>query len=189
MSTALIVRVAAVCSVLGLFACQSVPVLNVNRLAPAAFQMNTASNGQTAKQAFIQAETLAVAWSRDAALTHVLGQKIGATGRSLASGAWTFSFVDYQQPERGFQVRLASGQVPKTQSMVASRLPHATPLEDRAWEFDSDRLVKQSRSFFPGLLWPVAQVELTAVDRRLVWSLGQERWIDAMNGQLFTLRR
>jgi len=184
----LIARAAAVCSLFGLFACQQAPVLNLAN-APV-YQRFADSSGVTAKQAFTEAETHALKWSPDAALTHVMGQRIGATGNPLkAGGSWTFSFVDYHQPERGFQVRLATGQAPQTQAIAASRLPQATPLEDRAWEYDSDRLVKQSRTFFPGVSWPVTQLELTAVDRRLVWSLGQERWIDAMNGQLFTLRR
>lgn len=189
MSISLIARAAAVCSLLGLFACQSAPLLIANQTAPAALQSYAASNGLTAKQAFVQAETQALAWSRDAALTHVLGHKIGATGRALQAGSWTFSFVDYQQPERGFQVVLISGKAPQSQALAAARLPQATPLEDRAWEYDSDRLVKQSRTLFPNLLWPMAQLELTAVERRLVWSLGQQRWIDAMNGQVFELRR
>lgn len=190
MSYSLIARAAAVCSLLGLFACQSAPVMVAPVASgPAAVQRFAASQGLTAKQAFTEAEKQALAWSRDAALTHVLGQKIGATGRALQAGSWTFSFVDYQQPERGFQVYLASGKAPQVQALAAARLPQATPLEDRAWEFDSDRLVKQSRSFFPNLVWPVAQVELTAVDRRLLWSLGQQRWVDAMSGKLFELNR
>lgn len=140
----------------------------------------------TAKDAFTQAEFQAQKWSQDAALSHVLGQHITSQGLPHARyGSWTFSFINYVQPEQGFQVILRAGKPPQTRLVAAQNLPFSEPLEDRAWEIDSNSLIPELRKLIPGLTLPLTEIELTAVDHRLVWSLGPKYRLDAMTGLPF----
>lgn len=141
----------------------------------------------SAKYALDKAERYALAWSSEAALTHVFGQYITQQGLpDRRRGSWTFSFVDYDAPEKGFQVHMQAGKPDVYQAMPASRLPLKEPLEIRAWNYDSHQLVPIIRQLFPDMSTPLPDIQLVEVDRRLVWSLGDKQWVDAMNGRIFT---
>lgn len=143
----------------------------------------------TAKDAFTQAELIAQQWSQDAALTHVLGQHITSQGLPHAAyGSWTFSFINYAQPAQGFQIVFKAGQAAQSRAVSADQLLFSQPLEDRAWEIDSDLLIPRLRELIPTLTLPLKSVELTAINRRLVWSLGQKYQLDAMTGQPFSIQ-
>lgn len=141
----------------------------------------------SAKYALEKAERYALAWSSNAALTHVFGQYITQQGLpDRRRGSWTFSFIDYDAPEKGFQVHMQAGKPDVYQAMPASRLPLKEPLEIRAWNYDSHQLVPIIRQLFPDISTPLPDIQLIEVDRRLVWSLGDQQWVDAMNGRIFT---
>lgn len=142
----------------------------------------------SAKYALERAEKYALAWSSEATLTHVFGQYITQQGLpDRRRGSWTFSFINYDAPDEGFQVHMQAGRADVSQAMPASRLPRQEPLEIRAWNFDSHQLVPIIQGLFPGIQTPLPDIQLIEVDRRLVWSLGAEKWVDAMNGRRFTL--
>lgn len=179
--------------VMGLSACQARPlaqVMTVPRQAPVqrlVAQSQSSSGAVTAKQAFTEAEQVARKWSADAALTHLEGRAITSQGLPHQRyGEWRFAFIDYQNPQKALLVILSSGKPVRTQTLSAQQLPQSEPLEDRAWGYDSDRLISKIREHFPTVTLPLSRIELTQLDRRLVWALGPGQSIDAMSGQPFT---
>ncbi len=170
--------------------CRSaMPTPSVQQMPTRAVRAQTqlAAQPLSAKYALERAERYALAWSPEATLTHVFGQHITAQGLPHKTrGSWTFSFVDYDAPHKGFQVHMQSGQADQKMALPARRLPRQEPLEIRAWNLDSNRLITQAKTLFPNLSTPLPDLELTASDRRLVWSLGQQQLVDAMNGRRFT---
>lgn len=177
-------------------ACKPAPVLPVAQSAAfssgvyglqAQAATSQASPVLSAKYALEKAEHYALAWSSNAALTHVFGQYITQQGLpDRRRGSWTFSFIDYDAPEKGFQVHMQAGKPDVYQALPASRLPLKEPLEIRAWNYDSHQLVPIIRQLFPDISTPLPDIQLIEVDRRLVWSLGDQQWVDAMNGRIFT---
>lgn len=176
-------------------ACQSNPVMPAARtqaFSARAYGLQAQAAQQaspvlSAKYALEKAEHYALAWSSNAALTHVFGQYITQQGLpDRRRGSWTFSFIDYDAPEKGFQVHMQAGKPDVYQAMPASRLPLKEPLEIRAWNYDSHQLVPIIRQLFPDISTPLPDIQLIEVDRRLVWSLGDQQWVDAMNGRIFT---
>lgn len=180
-------------TVLFLSACQAPPqaVLSPTRQT-ASLQRLSVPRPQyllTAKDAFTLADQKARAWSQAAALTHVLGHQITSQGLPHASyGSWTFSFIDYDHPEQGFQVVVAAAQPPVTRILPASQLPIQEPLEERAWELDSNTLIPRLRQLLPSLDLPLKDVELTSREHRLIWALPSQQFdLDAMTGQPFQI--
>lgn len=179
----------------GLNACQNAVPLTVmgntavsplNRLQAQATNVNSQQQVLSAKYALEAAEKYAFEWSPEATLTHVFGQYITQQGLpDRRRGSWTFSFINYDAPENGFQVHMQAGKVDIAQAMPASRLPRKEPLEVRAWNFDSHQLLPIIKKLFPTMVTPLPDMSLVEVDRRLVWLIGDHQWIDAMNGRVF----
>lgn len=180
---------------LGLNACQA-PALLV-RQAPELQRLQRFSAGGTdlvlqtqvlsAKYALEAAEKYALKWSPEATLTHVFGQYITQQGLpDRRRGSWTFSFINYDAPDKGFQVHMQAGKADVALAMPASRLPRQEPLEIRAWNFDSHQLIPMVKKLFPTMSTPLPDMSLIEVDRRLVWRIGDNQLIDAMNGRVFT---
>lgn len=141
----------------------------------------------SAKYALEAAEQYALKWSPEATLTHVFGQYITQQGLpDRRRGSWTFSFINYDAPDKGFQVHMQAGKADVVMAMPASRLPRQEPLEVRAWNFDSHQLIPMIKKLFPTLSTPLPDMSLIEVDRRLVWLIGDHQFIDAMNGRVFT---
>lgn len=136
----------------------------------------------TAKVAGDEADRLALQWAPGAALAHLLGQQITQAGVPHAqSGSWTFSYVDTDRPERALQIRFRLKQAPQLTQVISKQLPHAQPLEIRAWGLDSDRAITRARQMMPNVV--LKHIELSARDERLVWIFGGQPLLDAMNGR------
>lgn len=136
----------------------------------------------TAKVAADEADRLALQWAPGAALAHLLGQHITQAGVPHAqSGAWIFSYVDSDHPERALQIRFRAKQAPQITQVNSKQLPHAQALEIRAWGLDSDRAITRARQMTPNVV--LKQIELSARDERLVWIFGGQPLLDAMNGR------
>lgn len=141
----------------------------------------------SAKYALEAAEKYALKWSPEATLTHVFGQYITQQGLpDRRRGSWTFSFINYDAPGQGFQVHMQAGKADVVMAMPATRLPRQEPLEIRAWNFDSHQLIPIIKKLFPTLSTPLPDMSLVEVDRRLVWRIGDNQLVDAMNGRIFT---
>lgn len=179
---------------MGLTACQtavSLPVLNTASRAQLFSAQDADLNAQaqvlSAKYALEAAEKYALQWSPGATLTHVFGQYITQQGLpDRRRGSWTFSFINYDAPDKGFQVHMQAGKADIVQAMPASRLPRKEALEIRAWNFDSHQLVPMIKKLFPTMSTPLPDMSLIEVDRRLVWLIGDNQFVDAMNGRIFT---
>ncbi|MGV3522926.1 MAG: hypothetical protein ACO1RX_01805 [Candidatus Sericytochromatia bacterium] len=142
----------------------------------------------TAKVAADEADRLALQWAPGAALAHLLGQQITQAGVPHAqSGAWLFSYVDSDHPERALQIRFRVKQAPQITQVSSKQLPHSQPLEIRAWGLDSDRAITRARQMLPNVV--LKQIELSARDERLVWIFGGQPLLDAMNGRPYESMR
>lgn len=181
---------------LTLSACQSPATLPVRTsVSQASLQRFNARGAElevqaqvlSAKYALEAAEKYALKWSPEATLTHVFGQYITQQGLpDRRRGSWTFSFINYDAPEKGFQVHMQAGKADVVMAMPASRLPRQEPLEVRAWNFDSHQLIPIVKKLFPNISTPLPDMSLVEVDRRLVWRIGDHQLVDAMNGRIFT---
>lgn len=161
--------------------------------APAALRLQSAPSSTTlpltAKLADDEAKRLAQQWAPRAAMTHLLGKSIVAAGEPHASsGSWTFSFIDLDKPENGLQIVFRLKGTPVLRRVAARQLPHAQPLEIRAWGLDSDRAIVKAKQHFGSV--SQRQMELTEADGRLVWSFDGKPLLEAMDGRPFQpLRR
>lgn len=193
-------KVACTLALLTLSACASQPTalqpqLN-NSLQTRSQSRNDSTTMGTAKAIFEFAQQQATLWSPNAVVTHIEGRNISPSGRNdaSASATWVFSFVDPNNSNQAtrFFYRSDSAQARRL-TVPLSNLPATTPLEERAWGYDSNKAINAARNINPEIATPVPFMELTMEDGYLLWKIPAGITgtvvLNAMNGQPLTRRR